>query len=151
MVDQPVDVRRGAVPVDGLVVVFGSDSFIETFCRSADSKLPTPIDAMSSMVSVSRALMRLGFAVTAVSAPAVSLASPPFATAPAGTDVVTVISENPPLPTLGMSIPRRGAIDGAKTNGCTGATVTPVPVVGAEVAARCSTAGRSDSNKSRGT
>ena len=40
-------------------------------------------------------------------------------------------------------------MDGAKTNGCTGATVTPVPVAGAGVAARTS-AGRSDSQRSMG-
>lgn len=44
-------------------------------------------------------------------------------------------------------------MDGATTNGCTGATVTPVPVAGAGVAARASrvSTGRSRSHRSIGT
>ena len=40
-----------------------------------------------------RAETRRGFALTAVRAPAVSVAFPPFATGPAGSFVLTVISE----------------------------------------------------------
>ena len=47
-------------------------------------------------------------------------------------------------------MPSRGAMDGAKTNGCTGATVTPVPEVGEGVTARVSGAGRSCSHRSSG-
>ena len=71
---------------------YSSERAADRFWRSAVSKLPCPMAAISSICKVSRALMRRGFAVTAVNAAAVDSCAPPLAFAAAVSAVVVVAS-----------------------------------------------------------
>ena len=107
------------------------------FSRNALSKLACPTAARSSIASDNRAATRFGVAVVTVKSAAVAGASAPFAFASAVVEVLIVALAYVPDITRGISIPSRGAMDGAKIAGRIVSRLTPT-VPGVPVTARSS-------------